>query len=258
MSVLPPRPNAAEQDARSVGPPTLFSSRDVLVATLLGSVMAGSTLLALNYLALRRQRAAVLSLVLGACTVVAVMLAVIMLGDDLPGGPLPVAVVAAGTAVAMRFLTEALQGRALSAQRDAGGRVGAGWRGVVIGAVWLVFVGGSLFGALVLVPALGPGDSVEVGNLTIYYKNGITESEARRTGELLGANGLGEKEVDVQLRRVDGTPHIRFNTDASDTGGQFRAIGRAIALHSFDGAAVVVDLATEDRGIHETIRVDAK
>ena len=260
MSGLPPRTDPAPRGEQSVAESTLFSSRDILVATLLGSVLAGSVLLGLNYLALRRQSAALLSIILGTCALAAVVVAVIVLGVDvLPGSPLWGGLfIAAGTAVAMSALAGALQGRALSAHQETGGRVGASGRSVVIGAVALVTVGGALFIALALAPALGPGDSVQVGNLTVYYKNGITESEARRTADLLHEHGLGDKLIEIRLRRVDGTPHIRLNTDARDTGGAFRSLGRAIALHTFDGVPVVVDLGTEERGIHESIEVDAK
>lgn len=259
MTNLPPGPDSGPPDERSVAASRLFSSRDVLVATLLGSVLAGSTLLALNYFALRRQGAALRTILVGAFAETAMFLAAIMLGDALPGGLLWCGLfVHAGIVVAMSVITRALQGRALSAQREAGGRVGAVWPSVVVGAGSMVTLGAVLVGALVVLPAMGPGASVHVGDLTIFYKNGITESEARRTGEFLSSNGLVGKDIDIRLRRVDGVPHIRFDTDASGAGGPFSAVGRAIAVHSFDGAAVVVDLATEDRGIHESIEVPAE
>jgi hypothetical protein len=238
----------------------LFSPMNVGAATFLGTAFAGSILLALNFRRLGRKRAALLSLLAGAAaTIVIVVLAVIT--PD--GGHVQILFtgINVGLLFGMKRATEAWQGADLAAHQAAGGRVGAGWAtaGVVAGCLALV---AAVVFAAVLMEAARFGESIEVGKSSVYYKDGVTEAEARQVGAVLVAEGYFDDDTEgaVQVVRVGGTPHLRFIvTDAGladELEDAFREAGRAVADQVFDGVDVVIDLTDAELAIRKSIRAD--
>jgi hypothetical protein len=236
---------------------TLFSSLNVSVATFLGSVLAGSVLLAINYRRLGRGRHALLSVVIGfAATSLLCVLAFFVIPDSVPR-PLYTAINIA-IAFGMRLVADALQGEALSAHEAAGGRVGAGWATAGISLAILALLAGAVLAGW-LADSSRLGDSVELGKLTVYYKDGATETEARRTGEYLREQGMTDHEIDVQLLRRDGTLHVLFVVDqGAGSADEFRLVGRDLSAHCFGGAPLVIDLADPDLEVHTSIPVDSR
>ncbi len=107
--------------------------------------------------------------------------------DSLPG-PIYTGVVV-GIALAMTALTETLQGEALAAHERAGGRVGSGWATAGVGLAFLVLLAAGIFGGQLLAYSMQLGDSVELDELTVYYKDGATRprrGESASTCEIRG------------------------------------------------------------------------
>jgi hypothetical protein len=235
----------------------LFSSQNVGVATFLGSVLGGSILLAINYRRLGRGRLVIPSILLGVVAT-SMLIAVAFLAPD--GLPRPVYTgVVIAIAFAMAVVTDKLQGEALAAHERAGGRVGAGWATAGIGLAGLVVAGAGVLGGVHVADSIRFGDGVELGKMTVYYKDGATEVEARRTAEYLRDQGMTEHEIDVQLRRRSGTMHVVFIVEkGSASEDEFRLIGRDLSLHCFGGAPVVMDLADDTFEVHTSIPVDSK
>ncbi len=232
----------------------LYSSGDVAVATFLGSTMAGSLVLGFNFLQMGRPRAAYISIA-GGMIGLAVMLVAAFVAQEIPTAIFTG--VNVGLTFGMKAIADKFQGPAMAAHAQAGGRVGAVWKAVGIGLISLVAVVAAVFGMMLRFdPAMNLGDSVVVDKVTVHYKDGVTEAEARKLGEQLRGLGLFDHEVDIQLRRRDGTPHILFIVEKSAGTDGFRDMGLLIANHVFGGSAVVLDLADQDLDIHTSIPVD--
>lgn len=245
-------PEAAVADPAPRAAPAhrLFSSQNVGLATFLGSLLAGSILLAINYRRLGDGRRALLAIAFGALAT-AFLIAFALLAPDSVPQPIYTGV-AIGLAFAMRAVTDALQGEALAAHRTAGGRVGAGWAGAGIALATLAVILGLLFGAFWLAD-----DSVQVDQVTVHYGDGATETEARATGEYLRSLGMADREIELHLLRRDGKLHLllpvprgRASTD------EFRELGRHLSGRAFAGAPIVLDLADENLEVHTSIPID--
>ncbi len=242
---------AADSETAVVPGHRLFSSNDVAVATFLGSILAGSIVLAINFFRVGRPGAGKLSIAGGAVGLGILSAVAWLVNDSVPN--VVFTAVNLGLTFGMKAVAEVLQDPALSAHREAGGRVGAGWPAAGIGLASLVVIVGALF--LVMFrfdPAFDRGDSVNVGKITAYYKDGATETEARKVGMHLRALGI-EKEIDIQVLRRDGVPHILFIAAEGTSTDEFRDVGRSIAMDVFGGAPVVVNLADEYFEVHTSV-----
>ena len=233
----------------------LYSSADVAVATFLGSIMAGSLVLGFNFLHIGRPRAAYISIAGGMIGLAVMIVAAFVAQDSIPTAVFTG--VNLGLTFGMKAVADKLQGPAMAAHAQAGGRVGATWRAAGIGIISLVAVVAAAFGMVLRFdPSMNLGDSVEIDKVTVHYKDGITEAEARKLGQQFRDLGLVDHEVDIQVTRRDGVPHILFIVEKSAGRDGFREMGLLIAKHVFGGSPAVVDLADQELDVHTSIPID--
>ena len=132
-------------------PGAVYSTKQISLATFLGSPLAGCWFLSLNYRRFNQPRNALFSIIGGVLSTIGLLATTLILPPWFPNIILPVA-----CALAMRGIAEGLQGNLLADHAGAGGRIASWW--IVVG-ISLLIVGilfGILFGALWLFPNLIP------------------------------------------------------------------------------------------------------
>ena len=126
--INPYAPPAADVDAPPLGPSAdafanpLFSPRQMLVAALLGSPLAGVILLQANFRAMARPRDAKRTLLFGTLAAVAFFALMFILPDRIP--PLPINIAAALT---FYKVADSMQGAAFTRHRAANGERQSNW-----------------------------------------------------------------------------------------------------------------------------------
>lgn len=123
------------------GAPTyaLFDSNSVAAATLLGTPVAGASLMALNYKRLGQGAKAAGILMAG----IAVSAVVILLAWNLPRTAC--SIIAFALLIGIRRIAQALQGPAVKQQVERGGRLGSRWAAFGIGAAFFAVLFGVTF-----------------------------------------------------------------------------------------------------------------
>ncbi len=116
-------------------PARLFSAGQIVLATFLGAPLAGCLLLAGNYLKLGNRTYAWVSVLWGAVSTAAVILLAFSLPENFPNYPIPVA-----SCIAMRVLSNYLQGSAIASHFAAGGRKGSWVAAVAAGLLCLALI----------------------------------------------------------------------------------------------------------------------
>ena len=116
----------------------LYSLRQVLIATAIGSPVAGAILLASNYRSLGKPSASTPTLVTGIIVTTLVVLIALSLPQDVPRPLLSVAYIALTGAV-----STGLQGRSLGLMRGTGASLYSTWR--VLGIALLCLAGVLIF-----------------------------------------------------------------------------------------------------------------
>jgi hypothetical protein len=134
-------------------PRALFSPRQMLVATVFGSVIAGLILLQANYRAMNRGRDANRTVLYGLLASAALFALLFVLPARIPATPVNIA-----AALTFYKLAEMLQGKAFFRHRGAGGARQSNWLvfGIAVGTAAVLLV--TLF--LILIAAGGPGFDV--------------------------------------------------------------------------------------------------
>ena len=168
-------------------PPTptysLFDSTSVGLATLLGSPIAGTTLMAVNYHRLGKGGKGAAAVAIG---LVATVMA-ILFGNKVPYTFSTV--VAIGLLLMTRSCAQVLQGPAVTDHVSQGGKLGSRWAAAGIGvAVLVALVAVTGAGMTFVKWELAPADSgkVTIGTRDdVYYSRSVTEKEARGLGEKL-------------------------------------------------------------------------
>jgi hypothetical protein len=170
----------------------MFSSRSVVVATLLGTPAAGAVLMAVNYLRLGKTGFAAATVAVG----LAVSAVAIELGYALPRQS---ASLIALTWLILTGLAAALmQGKAVARHVNAGGRLASGWVGLGVGLVFLCVTFAVVFG---VVRSRTVRNKVTIGEKDeVFYTGLATARDARALGEALKANGyLADRGTSVFL-----------------------------------------------------------
>ena len=198
MSIPTPLASQLPQPSQT----TLYGPTDVGIATFLGSPVAGSIIMAMNYKRLGKSSAAVGVIVFG----VILTVTMIVIGGLIParGASLGLCI---GALAGMIALTKQLQGPALEAHRAAGGRVGSSAMPWVIGLIFLLVIFGAIFAWVMFTPVI-EGTRVVVGTQDeIFYSGTTTETETKSLGKQLQDVGF------FQDRGVS----VKFTRDASGT-----------------------------------------
>jgi hypothetical protein len=181
---------------------TLYDTTTVGVATFLGSALAGSAVMALNYKRLGRSSTAWLTLGVG----VLVTGLLVASGFFLPSGPWDTGI-GIGLLIGTIRLANNLQRGLVDAHRQAGGKVGSRWVGAAIGIGVLIIVGGSILGFAIATMDPSPSHLMVGAKDEIYYSGHASEGDARSLGDALKNDGFfQDRGVTVVLRKdEDGT-----------------------------------------------------
>jgi len=164
--------------AEPIPPYTLFDSTSVAIATLLGSPVAGTALMALNYQRLGKKNSAIAALAIGiAATGIA-----IAFGDRVP--TYATTGVAVGLLVTTMNLAKSLQGPTVQQHVLRGGPLGSRWAAAGLGVILLLVIFG---GALLVGYQLGGfGSKVVIGNKDeVFYSGSATKQDALALGQAL-------------------------------------------------------------------------
>ena len=205
----------------------LFDTNSVFIAAILGSPLAGVTLMALNYRRLGERSKGTAAFFIG---VVATVLACV-LGYFLPSsGSLAIGItIAAGTKGAAQYW----QGAALAQHEARGGQLSSKWAATGVGLAFL-----AVFSAIILVGALGLGGQhrLVVGTKDeVYFTGSATKEDAQALGEGLKKAGyfLDRGFTVILSKDSDGTV-ISFVVkdgvwDDAGMAAGFQELGRGLA-----------------------------
>jgi hypothetical protein len=211
---------------------TLFDADAVGLATIFGTPVAGSSLMALNYRQLGQTRKAVTTLLVG----IAFTGLAILLGWNLPRSVS--SAIALVLLFAMTRIARSLQGPAVMDHLQRGGRLGSKWTAFGLGAAICAVIFMSAF-----IPAYvahhQPG--VVIGTKDeVYYSGTATRENAQSLGNALKANGYfndkgaSDKGADVFLAKGNDGTAISFVTkegswEQPGIVSLFEEIGREVA-----------------------------
>ena len=231
----------------------LFDATSVFIASLLGSPVAGATLMALNYRRMGNAQRAIFAVVIG---IVATVLASV-LGYFVPSS----ASIAVGIGVALgtKSAAQYLQGADVNQHEVRGGQLSSRWAAGGVGLAFLAVLCG-----VIVVAALGPwaDHKVLVGSRDeVYYTGSATKQDAQALGEALKTVGYFlDKGFSVVLSKdKDGTA-ISFVVkegvwDDPQMQAGFEQIGRKLAP-SVGGLPIKVRLIDSSRATKKEIAVE--
>ncbi|MGB9334026.1 MAG: hypothetical protein WCB14_03375 [Candidatus Acidiferrales bacterium] len=246
-------PAAAGTTPAAVPGYRLFDATSVFIASLLGSPVAGVSLMAINYRRMGKGQTAILTLLIG---IVATVLASV-LGYFVPSsGSIAIGI---GIALGTRSAAQYLQGAEVNQHEVRGGQLGSKWAAVGVGLAFLAVLCGVIVAA-----ALGPwaDHKLIVGSKDeVYYSGSATKQDAQALGEALKTVGyFQDKGFSVVLSKdKDGTA-ISFVVkegvwdDAAMQAG-FEQIGRQLAP-SVGGLPIKVRLMDSSRATKKEIAVE--
>ena len=123
----------------------LFSVGQIVLATVLGTPLAGSLLVAQNYRVLQRSRAVWQSIGCGLASTIILFVVAFLLPEKFPNSVLPVAY-----CIAMRQLVSYLQGNFITRHLVAGGGKGSWAIAAVVGIICLVILLAVVFALFML------------------------------------------------------------------------------------------------------------
>ena len=117
----------------------LYSIGSIVLATFLGSPLAGGVLMAINYARLGRTAAAIHAVVWSAAAITAIIGGTMLLSDDTN---IPNLVAIAPQVIGMYFVARALQERDIESHQQSGGQLASAWgaAGIAIAAAVLILV----------------------------------------------------------------------------------------------------------------------
>jgi hypothetical protein len=137
------------RDADSARSYELYSVRAILLATFLGSTLAGGILMAIDYRRLMKSGAARNCVVIAILAQVPIFGLIFMLPDNVPA-----ALVAVPQLVAMYYIANGLLGSALRAHQQAGGQEASLWKAAGIGVLGGIVVFCTVFAIIILLAAV--------------------------------------------------------------------------------------------------------
>jgi len=223
----------------------LFDANAVVLATFLGTPVAGATLMCVNDARLGRAGRGIMTLTLAA-VVTALM---ILVGWNIPRGG--TSIFAFILIVVMRMLAGKVQGVAVSEHVKHGGRLGSMWVAAGVGVAYLAVV----FGIVFAIVSANEGRKVVVGTKDeVYYTGAATQADATTLGNELKEDGyFTDRGVTVSVDKEVSGPIVSFVIhegawDQPDTVATFDEIGREVAP-SLGGFPIKVQLENKDRDV---------
>jgi hypothetical protein len=205
---------------------TLFDSVSVGIATLLGSPVAGTLVMAVNYRRLGKGSQGAVAVAMG---VVVTVLA------GLFGNLIPTffsTAIGIGLILAVRSAAQTLQGPALAQHVSEGGKLGSRWAASGIGVAVLAVIASGVF--LVLWGRQGPKVTIGTKDV-VYYSGSATQTDAKAVGEKLKNMGyFTDRGVTVFLSKNQSNTVVSFVVkegawDKPEMVSAFAEIGREIA-----------------------------
>jgi hypothetical protein len=207
---------------------TLFDSTSVAIATLLGSPIAGTGLMALNYRRLGKKNAAITTLAIG----IAATGMAIAFGNRVP--TYATTGVAVGLLVTTMNLAKSLQGPAVQQHVLRGGPLGSRWAAAGLGVILMVVIFG---GAMLVGYQLGSfGSKVVIGTKDeVFYSGSATKQDALALGQALKDAGYFlDRGVSARVSKGQDGTTVGFVMqdgmwDRADIVSGYEEIGREIA-----------------------------
>jgi len=219
----------------------LYDSNSIILATFLGSPLAGGWLMALNYRRLGQRgtfRTCIIFSVLGTIALFAVAA---LLPNKIPGAPIAIASIFAMGAIAK------LQSSELDEHtRVRGGQIASRWKAAGVGLTSMIFILAVVFGWALLSSPLTSSKLTFNGVEEIYYRDDATKADAQKLGEWLQKSGFfsGNKPKTVLLSKTANVTVVSFvvsesaaNTPA--TIDAFRKFGQQMEAAGFDQPVIV-------------------
>lgn len=243
---VPATPAASEPpDGVTVQPLyPLYDHVQIGLATFVGGPFAGAWLMRRNWVRLRQERAARITLIVGVLATLATFGLAFALPDWFPTPALPI-----GYVVLAVQLTRVYQDQPYAHHIARGGARASTWKAVGAGFVSLALCAGVL--VAVFVATLPP--KVEVGGgHEVYYRDGAREAEARAVGQALTELGYFApgRAATVAVQRDSGRPVVTFVVqdsvfDDREMQEAFREVGKMISTSAFGGQPIDVWLNDE-------------
>jgi hypothetical protein len=180
----------------------LFDANTVALATFLGTPVVGAAFMAINYRRLGQAGKAMVTIIIA----VVVTSLVVLAGWNLPQGVLlPMALV---LVFLMKYGAQSLQGAALKAHVEQGGRLGSKGLAAGIALAFAALFVAVAFGILSRQQKAENGASLKIGSKDeVYYAGSASRDEAQALGDALKQSGFfSDRGADVFLaRNADGT-----------------------------------------------------
>ncbi len=207
---------------------TLFDSTSVAIATFLGSPVAGTGLMALNYKRMGKKDHAIATIAIG----LAVTGAAITLGGHIPS------YAATGIGVGLLAGTlnaaKSLQGPAVGQHALRGGPLGSRWAAAGLGLILLAVIAGGAF--LAVFPYANFTSKVTIGTKDeVFYSGSATKQDAITLGQTLKDVGyLQDRGVMARISKGSDGTSVGFVTQEGmwnqpDIVSGYEELGREIA-----------------------------
>jgi hypothetical protein len=183
---------------------TLFDSTSVAIATFLGSPVAGTGLMALNYKRLGKKNNAIATLAIG----VAVTGVAIAFGGRI--APYATTGVAVGLLAATLNAARSLQGATVEQHLQRGGQLGSRWAAAGLGLILLVVIAGGAL--LVAFPYANFTSKVTIGTKDeVFYSGSATKQDALTLGQTLKDVGyLQDRGVSARITKGSAGTSVGF------------------------------------------------
>jgi len=254
--VTPPVTLPADPVPPAAEPPqfALYDPTSVALATLMGSPLAGGTVMAINYSRIGRGGGA--KAVFAGIGLTALG---ILVGRFLPTvASTPIAI---GLCFAMKGIAQAQQGKTFDEHIRSGGRSGSRWAATGIGLIFLVAIVGVIVAGYAGYTAVSRGPKVVIGTRDeVYYRGSATRDDAESLGSELRSIGyFSDKGFAAILSKDTEGTAVSFVVkpgiwDRSDMVFDFEDIGRQIAP-SVGGFPLHVRLVDSDRDTKKDLAV---
>ncbi|MEM6551935.1 MAG: hypothetical protein AAF750_07385 [Planctomycetota bacterium] len=253
---MDPIPEAAPLESEAAAP-ALHSIKGILCAAFLGSFLGGGIVMAINFARMKKQAAAVGTVIASVVATLGLVGLIFALPDDLP---VPNIAFIVPQLLAVYFIAKALQGQAIAEHTEAGGAMSSQWRSAGVGLLCFVVLAVGIFAAVF---ALEPsfGTRVEFGNDEVYIAGDATGADAQKLADALETAGyFGSAGASVKLEELSGQTTISFVLvdgawNAPDTLDGFRELGGLVAESGF-AKPLTVELCNAYFEVQKTLTIE--